>query len=275
MRALELPTYHRAVERRPWNEREIRSALALYYQIPFGAIDHRNPAIIELADVLERSPGSVGLKLANLASLDPTVVASGRRGMRNSSKLDRKVFFETLNDWNTLAFELPLSVLDAIDRKRVRSEAPEMIRDAPLTEETTMQVTEALGTVLLRRGQTFFRNATLAAYRGCCCVTALPVRELLRASHIVPWAIDDKTRLDPANGLCLNALYDAAFDRGLMTIDEDYRVVFAKELSERMTNELWHEWFAPHDGRVIDLPERLTPRPSALEFHREHVFVGE
>jgi putative restriction endonuclease len=188
------------MDRRPWSEREIRSALALYYQIPFGAIDQRNPAIIELADVLDRTPGSVGLKLANLASLDPTVVASGRRGMANASKLDRRVFSETSNDWRTLAVELPSSVLDAIDRKREESQTQEMIYDAPSIEEATMRITETIGTVLVRRGQAFFRNATLAAYRGRCCVTALPVRELLRASHIIPWAEDDQARLDPQTG---------------------------------------------------------------------------
>jgi hypothetical protein len=48
----------------------------------------------------------------------------------------------------------------------------------------------------------------------------------------------------------------------------------AKELSKRMPSELWNEWFAANEGRTIELPERLTPRLSALEFHREHVFVG-
>jgi len=39
------------------------------------------------------------------------------------------------------------------------------------------------------------------------------------ASHIVPWAEDERNRLNPRNGLCLNALHDRAFDRHLMWID--------------------------------------------------------
>jgi putative restriction endonuclease len=119
-----------------------------------------------------------------------------------------------------------------------------------------------------------FRNATLAAYRGRCCVTLLPVRELLRASHIIPWSVDASSRLDPTNGLCLNALYDATFDRGLMTLDEQHRVVFSSTLEHAVTNEIWRTWFRPYEGRTIELPERLLPSPAALLFHREQLFAG-
>jgi len=261
------------VERRPWTEKEIVSALALYYQIPFGAIDENNSAIIELAKTLDRTPGSIALKLANLASLDPTVIASGRHGMANASQLDRKVFAESSNNWLQLATELPLSVLDAIDRRRSQGQLSESVRDAADTEAAAMRPTEALANVMLRRGQDFFRNATVAAYRGRCCVTLLQVRELLRASHIIPWRVDASSRLDPTNGLCLNALHDATFDRGLMTLDDQYRVVFARSLRDAVTKEVWDTWFGRYEGRAIELPERLVPRAAALLFHREHIFA--
>jgi len=50
------------------------------------------------------------------------------------------------------------------------------------------------------------------------------IPELLIASHIIPWARDDKNRMNPANGLCLNALHDKAFDKGLITITPDFVV---------------------------------------------------
>jgi len=254
------------VKRRAWNENEIVSAVALYYQIPFGAIDENNPAVIELASALDRTPASVALKLANLASLDPTVLASGRHGMANASRLDRIVFESTSGNWLELATVLPTTVVDAIDRNRHQPLGTVFI-EAPGSNPT-----EVPGTVMLRRGQRFFRNSTLAAYRERCCVTTLPVRELLRASHIIPWAVDASLRLDPTNGVCLNALYDAAFDRGLMTIDDQYRVVFARGLRDSVTHEIWNVWFAGYEGRRIELPERLVPRPSALLFHRQNVF---
>src|SRR5207248_3664526 len=78
--------------------------------------------------------------------------------------------------------------------------------------------------VRVRVNQHFFRAAVLAAYDYKCCITGLAVPELLVASHIVPWAKDPKQRMNPRNGLCLNALHDRAFDRGLMFIDE-YMIV--------------------------------------------------
>ena len=66
--------------------------------------------------------------------------------------------------------------------------------------------------VRLRVNQSFFRNRVLSAYGFRCCVTGLTNRSLLTASHIVPWAKDAKNRLNPRNGLCLNALHDRAFD---------------------------------------------------------------
>lgn len=259
---------------RPWTEPEIVSAVALYYQIPFGAIDEKNPAVIELARHLGRSPGAVSLKLANLASLDQTVIASGRRGMANASQLDRRVFAESMNSWQRLAEELPMVVQDAIDRRREHVDLTSRVRDRSDVDVAEGRRTEVSGSVMLRRGQDFFRNATLAAYRGRCCVTLLPIRELLRASHIIPWAVDASSRLDPTNGLCLNSLYDAAFDRGLLTLDESHRVVFARSLRERVTEEVWAEWFGGYEGRTIEMPERLVPRAAALLFHREQIFTG-
>lgn len=54
-----------------WNRDEIILALDLYFRIPFSKISQNNKDVIALAALLGRSPGAVGLKLANLASVDP------------------------------------------------------------------------------------------------------------------------------------------------------------------------------------------------------------
>jgi len=74
--------------------------------------------------------------------------------------------------------------------------------------------TEATGSVKVRRGQRYFRPAVLNAYMGRCAVTGLAVRDLLVASHIIPWNAAEQHRLDPQNGIALNALHDKAFDPG-------------------------------------------------------------
>jgi hypothetical protein len=70
--------------------------------------------------------------------------------------------------------------------------------------------------VKLRRGQDYFRQAVINNCGGRCALTGLAIRELLIASHILPWGSHPEQRLDVRNGLSLTRLHDAAFDRGLI-----------------------------------------------------------
>lgn len=74
-----------------------------------------------------------------------------------------------------------------------------------------------------RIGQDYFRRALEDYWGGRCPLTGIVQRELLRASHIVPWAkcSSDQERLNVHNGLLLAAHWDAAFDRGLISFDDD------------------------------------------------------
>jgi hypothetical protein len=82
--------------------------------------------------------------------------------------------------------------------------------------------TEAERLVVQRVGQDLFRGALLDYWRGRCCVTGLAVQELLRASHIKPWAQcdSDNERLDVFNGLLLAPHLDALFDGGWVTFED-------------------------------------------------------
>lgn len=78
-----------------------------------------------------------------------------------------------------------------------------------------------------RVGQGIFRGGLLDYWEGRCAMTGLAVPELLRASHIKPWAdcATDRERLDVFNGLLLAPHLDAAFDRGFITVEDDGAVV--------------------------------------------------
>ena len=109
----------------------------------------------------------------------------------------------------------------------------------------------------------------LTTYEGCCCITGLNIKDVLRASHIVPWAEDEPNRLNPANGLCLSATYDAAFDRHLISFDEDYRLIFSPTLSEHFTNQAFQDQFKTFEGRRLTLPLRFQPDPALMQSHRD------
>ena len=102
-----------------------------------------------------------------------------------------------------------------------------------------------------------------------CCLTGLDLPAVNRASHIVGWAEQKDTRMDPRNGLCLSATYDAAFARKLVTLDEDYRLVLSRTIREHVPNESVREYFKDRKGQQIDLPPRFRPLKEYLEAHRK------
>jgi len=100
-----------------------------------------------------------------------------------------------------------------------------LLRFRALTAELP-RTTEAERLVLQRIGQNLFRDALMDYWGGRCPVTGITEPVLLRASHIVPWSdCNDEQRLDVHNGLLLSALWDAAFDAGLVSFADDGTVL--------------------------------------------------
>ena len=117
--------------------------------------------------------------------------------------------------------------------------------------------------------QDVFRDALFDYWSGRCAVTGLDQRELLRASHMKPWAAcdNDDERLDPMNGLLLAAHWDAAFDRGLVTFDEDGLVQASAKLAPSARSLLALDQ-GGEQPRIA-----LTPEHQAyLSHHRQHVW---
>jgi predicted restriction endonuclease len=97
----------------------------------------------------------------------------------------------------------------------------------------------------------------------------------LVASHIKPWGKFPNERLNPRNGLCLSNLHDAAFDSGLITLDENLQVVLSKRLQKFFPQPALEQNFVPFAGTTIRLPEKLAePDGDFLRYHRESVFTG-
>jgi hypothetical protein len=105
---------------------------------------------------------------------------------------------------------------------------------------TMPRSTEAERLVVQRVGQDVFRGGLLDYWDGRCAVTGLAVPELLRASHIKPWAKceSDTERLDVFNGLLLAPHLDAVFDAGYMTVADDGEVVVSSRLGPSDRNHL-------------------------------------
>jgi len=77
----------------------------------------------------------------------------------------------------------------------------------------------------------------------------------------------------PASQPNLTATQDAAFDRHLITLDEDFRLVLIKHLRDHCTHETLRENFLRFEGKKFDLPERFAPDRDFLDRHREGLVV--
>lgn len=157
------------------------------------------------------------------------------------------------------------AILSAIKKPTGKIISSTLIKHFDLTKEGKDSAAE----VKIRIGQNYFRRMILSNYQSQCCVTGLNVPELLRASHIVEWAKDKKNRMNPENGLCLSATYDAAFDQHLISFDDDYRMIVSKVIKEFYTAEVTREYFEKFEGTPILMPIQFLPDKALLAKHRE------
>ena len=249
-----------------WTKEQLKLTFHLYCQLPFGRLHSRNLEIIQLAKLIGRTPGAVAMKLVNFASLDPAITSTGRVGLSNAGLLDKEVWAEFHADWEKLAVECEMLRRNLDHAAPSEDEADELLVPEDYSGETRKIITEQ------RIKQNFFRRAVLSSYRGRCCMSGLSDARLLVASHIVPWSKDKANRLNPSNGLCLSAIHDRAFDKGLITLTDDFKIVVSEELRRRK-EAFVIEVLLPLNGRTIEPPDRFAPQAEFIAWHRNELFL--
>lgn len=252
-----------------WTREELILAINLYCKLPFGKMHKTNAAIIELAALIGRSPSSVALKLGNFASFDPTLKARGIKGAANASKLDKAIWDEFYNNWDEALLQSE-ELLAQKHHSTIENFNEIEFENLPKDGKEKERI------IKTRVNQSLFRKVVLATYNNKCCITGLAQPELLIASHIVPWSKNETIRLNPMNGLCLNALHDRAFDSGLIAIrPEDYTIVLSDSLKQKkMINAAFESNFIAYENKSILLPDKFLPQPEFLDWHLKNIFVG-
>jgi len=252
-----------AVVRKNWTRQQLLVAFNLYCQMPFGKMHSRNPVIIKYAELIGRTPSALSMKLTNIASLDPVITSSGRKGLRGASEADRNMWKEMRGNWDAFV----------LDSEKVLSEVgigSSQGNDLDVKPVDYSGQNKSIRTTA-RVGQSFFRNTVLSAYNGKCCVTGLSDKRLLVASHIIPWREDESNRLNPRNGLLLSMLHDKAFDLGIITINDDMTIQVSKK--DIVQDNYFKSSIEFYDGKRITLPEKFQPNTDYLTYHRENVFL--
>ena len=246
-----------------WTRQQLLVAFRLYCQMPFGKMHSRNPDIIKYAEYIGRTPSALAMKLSNIASLDPVITSSGRKGLRGASEADRNMWKEMRNNWDAFVLDSE-KILEEV-RSGSGHENDLNMKPVDYSGQNKSIRTTA------RVGQSFFRNAVLSAYDGKCCITGLSDKRLLVASHIIPWREDESNRLNPRNGLLLSMLHDKAFDLGIITINDDMTIQVSKK--DIVHDNYFKSSIELYDGEQITLPEKFQPNTDFLTFHRENVFL--
>jgi putative restriction endonuclease len=158
-------------------------------------------------------------------------------------------------------------LIDVRDRK-IEYKPNYKVLSENLGDLSLAEGSENTAQVKVRVNQSAFRTMVLNNFNQTCCITGLRIPQLNRASHIVGWAERSDSRLDPRNGLCLSATYDAAFDRHLIGLDDDYRLILSKDLKYYSLDVSFKECFLSIEGKRIQLPTQYMPRPDYIEYHR-------
>lgn len=249
-----------------WTREELILAFNLYLKIPFGKMHSTNAAIIHLANLIGRTPSSVALRLVNFASVDPALKARGIKGMTGGINIVQPIWNEFFNNQEELVFRSE-QILAQKENTSIEKKYQDLLLDIKDLKGET--ITREVRT---RVNQSVFRQIILANYSSKCAITGIDIPELLVASHIIPWAVDEKERLNPENGICLSSLYDKAFDNGFIGINKNYEVIFSSSLKNKKETSFFNNYFASIENIKIKEPIKYLPKKEFLQFHLDTIF---
>lgn len=237
-----------------WSKEELMLAFNFYCKIPINQINANNKNIINFASLLDKSPKDIVKRFTNFSKLEASTNILGNiEGFE-----DKETWANFQSNWEKSIYESENHIIN-LEYKR------QGITDFP-------KGTERQNILKSRVNQGFFRSVILTSYDNRCCITQLPFPELLNASHIIPWSIDSENRLNPHNGLCLNALHDRAFDRGFITVTPNYSIKISPYITDILDDKSVVDLFMRYQNQKIVLPNRFIPEKTFLEYHNKNMF---
>lgn len=227
---------------------------------------------------------SFGQMLARISKYRKEVVRPGTDPVIGCILLEQPFFFEERDwipappDWSGeivqgKGYDLNAGVGLALwNQLRIRLEAVRLPAESGALPAAGGRV--AYGAPVLvrpRLGQGSFRVVVMDNYERRCAVTGERTLPVLDAAHIKPFSLAREH--DPRNGILLRSDIHTLFDRGYVTVSEDYRFEVSRRLKEDWENG--RDYYALH-GREIRLPtaEGGRPDPTLLRWHAENLYLG-
>ena len=244
-----------------WTREELILAFNLYLKLPFGKLDKGTKEVKELARILgRRNANAVAMRLNNYAHVDPYHQQRGIIGLANGRKQVQPIWDEFVANQESLVFESERILAD-YKHETIEEAFPELAFDL-----TNLQGEVKMRFVKTRVNQSVFRQMILKTYSNQCAISGINIPELLVAGHIVPWAENEQERLNPENGLCLSNLYDRAYEKGLICIDLNYKVLLSRRLKLEAPKEFYQSFFGRFENQPIQLPKSYHPKKEFLAY---------
>ena len=235
-----------------WTRRELIEAVLLYSNLSVKEIDQKNQIIIKLSKRINRTPRAIEMKIRNFLQADPRRAGETNNNYgKNYAKYDLEVVEDFYSNPDKLFSELKQKTLKINDSLNTEGFEREYVGKQ-------------------RIDQSRFRGMMMDKYESCC-ITGINNKELIIAAHIIPWSKNKYHRLNPKNGLLLNALHDKAFEAGLVTIDDDFRVKNSEEIL-KYEEKSETNFFAYFNNKKINLAEKDPPSVDFLRWHQSKVF---
>ena len=244
-----------------WTREETIVAFYVYCKIPFKDSSKSNPVIMEYAQILNRTPSALNMKVGNIGRLDPDLRQKGITGLVHGAKMEEEVWKEFYNNPEHLALESE-KIIAKLRGKTLEQVADFSIDDLPQGKEREIVIKQ-------RINQSFFRMAVLSSYNNRCCISGIGNKELLEACHIVDWSIDTANRTNPKNGLCMNPFFHKVYDKLLMAISPDLKIIISDELLQNTEDSKFKNYLKSINGEKITMPNKFFPEREFLQDHYE------
>jgi putative restriction endonuclease len=207
------------------------------------------------------------MRLSNFASVDPYHQQRGIKGLTGGIKQVQPIWNEFISNKAELLFESE-KILASLEKQTIETKFSDILSGTEnLKGETKIRE------VKTRVNQNVFRQIVLSNYNRRCAITGINIPDLLVASHIIPWSQNEENRLNPGNGIAINALHDKAFENGYLTITPQYLIKISSVLLKQSQNNNLNEYFIRYHNKSIIMPSRFLPDSEFLKYHNQNRFL--
>lgn len=245
---------------RLWTKEEFILTLDLYFRIPFARISKGNPDIVRLAELINRTPSSVAMRLCNYASCDPELKSRGVVGLTGGHALCLPYWERYCNRRGDLISEAMKC------RKKI-------VESAFFSADESFSHVSMWDSLVNELYNFKFQSVVKKNYHGRCAISSLKADQFIVGCHIVPEEEENDNRIDASNGICLTILYARAFLEGLIGIDPQYKIHISSSLKYHQFDKGYFSLFKKYDGTELAIKDVLVkPNPQFLEWHMDTVF---